>query len=397
MSTSVLRNTILSKFQCLGDKCEDTCCQSWSMQVDKETVGRYREEAPELLAAVESSKDKHVQWMMRKDEQTGHCVKLEGGLCGIHKKYGEKMLGDACFFYPRMTRQLGNQVVMDATLSCPEIVRLAIYGDEPLARVPAEEGRLPSFMRNYLPKDVSQMDALSIHDAFVQAATDTSYPVEEAYVRIASVTRSIERVDRQTWPQAAPFYLKNVGMWIPMSEPNPLDPFNLLHALSGLIVATRKPRRGRLKDVLDDMQRAMQVTLDWEKVTIDSTMDSLDAFNRMRDTWKRIGPNYDSILRRYLQMQLVESLFPFGGLGKMPTECIILIGVRLATIKLALMCSCAIHGETLPQEVVVRAIQSISRVLDHLADAEFSLQIYGETGWTQEGRMRGLLEMEEHQ
>lgn len=391
MSTPVLRSHVLSRFACLGDKCEDTCCQSWSMQVDDGTVERYRKQAPELLAAVESTKD--VPWIMRKDEATGYCVKLEGGLCGIHKQYGDAFLGDACYFYPRMIRKLGGQVVMDATLSCPEIARLALFEELFPAREYADVEKLPAMMRDYLPPEMASPEALAIHDAFIQTAGDASFPVEEAYARIASVTRSIERVDRQTWPQAAPFYLQNVGMWIPAIESNPLDPFNLLHALSGLIIATKKPRRGRLKDVLDDMEKALAVTLDWDKALIDTTMESAQALEHMRSLWKEAGGQYAPVLRRYLQMQLAESLFPFSGLGNTPSERIILIGVRLATIKLALMCSCVIYGNNLPQEVVVRAVQSISRVLDHLANADFSLQIYAETGWIKEGRMRGLLEI----
>jgi len=41
---------------------------------------------------------------------------------------------------------------------------------------------------------------------------------------------------------------------------------------------------------------------------------------------------------------------------------------------------------------VVRIIQSLSRLLDHLGDPAFSLKIYAETGWIKEARMRGLLE-----
>jgi lysine-N-methylase len=393
MPHTVLRNLSLSTFSCLGDKCEDTCCQTWSMQVDEGTIERYRSEAPELLAAVESAKE--TPWIMRKDASTGFCIKLQGGLCAIHKERGDSFLGDACHFYPRMTRQLGNRVVMDASLSCPEITRLALFATTPDKREEVQVERLPYTMRDYLPADITSDDALQLHDAFVQTAGDTSFPVEEAFTRIASVARSIERVDQRTWPQATAFYLKNVGMWIPMAEPNPLDPFNLLHALCGLIVATQKPLRGRLKETLDDMEKALAVTLDWDKAAIDTSEHSAGALERLRILWNEEGAKdaYDDVLRRYLQMQLTEGLFPFAGMGASPSERITFIGVRLATIKLALMCSCAIHGNNLPQEVVVRVIQSISRILDHLADPGFSLQIYAETGWVKEGRMRALLEM----
>src|SRR5690349_1055310 len=106
--TAMLCTKSLSAFSCLGDKCADTCCQGWSMQVDDVTLARYRKDAPELLGAVEASQE--APWIMRKDPATNFCVKLEGGLCGIHKQYGDAFLSDACHFYPRVTRALGESV-----------------------------------------------------------------------------------------------------------------------------------------------------------------------------------------------------------------------------------------------------------------------------------------------
>ncbi|NBX03087.1 MAG: hypothetical protein EBR02_03280 [Alphaproteobacteria bacterium] len=80
--TAILRHSILSRFVCTGDKCVDTCCKNWSMQVDEATLSRYQQNAPELLDAVE--KDNDGSLIMRKSPETGYCVKLDGGLCGIH-------------------------------------------------------------------------------------------------------------------------------------------------------------------------------------------------------------------------------------------------------------------------------------------------------------------------
>jgi len=91
---TILQHPALATFSCLGDKCEDTCCKGWSMQLDEATLERYKQKAPELLDAVEPAEE--TPWIMRKDKQTSYCVKYEGGLCGIHKKYGDDFLGDAC-------------------------------------------------------------------------------------------------------------------------------------------------------------------------------------------------------------------------------------------------------------------------------------------------------------
>src|SRR5687768_14752127 len=135
----------VARFSCLGDKCEDTCCKSWNMQVDDAMVERYRQQAPELLDAVTTGHDGgHI---MRRDEKTDYCVKFDNGLCSIHRDYGSDFLGDACHFYPRVTRRLGDKAVMTAALSCPEVARLSLFTDDAFLLGEGLAARLPATLR----------------------------------------------------------------------------------------------------------------------------------------------------------------------------------------------------------------------------------------------------------
>jgi lysine-N-methylase len=133
----------LEKFQCLGSACEDTCCRGWGMQITAETLQKYEKDAPELLEVVTTDTATNVM-IMKRDAGTDYCVKYSEGWCGVHQQYGTDFLGDACHFYPRSTRQLGQHVVMNASLSCPEVVRLALYDEkadasysiQPVTRLP---------------------------------------------------------------------------------------------------------------------------------------------------------------------------------------------------------------------------------------------------------------------
>ncbi|MFW0777620.1 MAG: flagellin lysine-N-methylase [Rickettsiales bacterium] len=385
---TTLQHPLLEKFSCLGDKCEDTCCKGWSMQLDDATLARYKKEAPELLDAVEPAEES--PWIMRKDPKTTYCVKYEDGLCGIHKERGDSFLGDACHFYPRSTRSLGDSKIMTATLSCPEVSRLALFEKAPFAFYTSDIERLPYTMKDYLPEGISAEDAVAVHTAFI-AATEDEANAETILARIASVSRSIELIDKKSWAQAVPFYLKNADMRLPDAQVNPADPFNVLHALCGLIVATQKPISERLKQTIDDMEKALHVKLDWQNVLIQLSDDSGEAWQKLESEWQKNKEQYQPILKRYLQMQLSLALYPFSGLGSNLSERVTIIGVRLATIKLAIITACGIYGASLPQDTVVRLVQSLSRFLDHLGDPAFSLQIYAETGWDKEPRMRGLL------
>jgi len=392
MASPIQRTKILSQFSCLGDKCIDTCCQGWSMQVDEPTLRRYREEAPELLNATESG-GVEATTIMRKNPGTGFCVKLEGGLCGVHKKYGDRFLSDACHFYPRVTRTLGKTVLMTASASCPEIARLAFTMEEGLAFEAAKTDRLPYGMKDYLPPELSSEEALAVHQAFLDAVNDKTVSFERIVARLASTSRSLELLNKKDWPTAAAFYLKNADARLPEPERVREDPFNLLLALAGLIVASHKVVGARLKETIAEMEKALSATIDWHHMTIATDEKSATAWQHIYKGWQStFAARYDTVLRRWLLLQLSLALYPFAGLGTTLSERITIIGVRLATFKLALICASDIYGDALSEETVVRIAQSLARFLDHLGEANFSLKIYAETGWDKESRLRGLLE-----
>ncbi|MDX2073094.1 MAG: flagellin lysine-N-methylase [Alphaproteobacteria bacterium] len=387
MTHALTQTTLISSFQCLGEACEDTCCQNWSMQLDAPTLAKYESAAPELLAAVE--REEGGLPVMRRDPATRHCVKMENGLCGIHKRYGDAMLGDACHFYPRVTRTLGQKTLMTATPSCPEIVRLMLALEMPFAPVDGAALRLPHSLKNYLPEGMDEAVALAVHQAFLDCALDASLAPQQALAHIASVARSMELLDAKTLDQSVPLYLRLAGGRLPVAEAHPADAFNLLHALCGLIVASHKPISDRLRKTISDMERSLQATLDWERVQISLGEGSAAALADIRAKWQEASPHYAHALRRYLAMQLSLALFPFAGLGGNASERVTFIGVRFATIKLALACAHHLHGP-LAGEDIVRIIQSLSRFMDHLGDAAFSLSIYAETGWNKEARLLAL-------
>jgi len=53
------------------------------------------------------------------------------------------MLGDACHFFPRATRSIGERTIMSASMSCPEIARLmTLLSNTPLEYVDGTIDRL---------------------------------------------------------------------------------------------------------------------------------------------------------------------------------------------------------------------------------------------------------------
>ncbi|MCH2546195.1 MAG: flagellin lysine-N-methylase [Alphaproteobacteria bacterium] len=380
----------VAQFSCLGDKCEDTCCKSWSMQVDDATYARYESEAPELKEAVIQGADGgHI---MRRDEKSDFCVKFTDGLCGIHRDYGSDFLGDACHFYPRVTRKIAGEAVMTGLMSCPEIARIALLESDMLTFNEGVVDRLPETLKDYAPQGLTAEDARSIHAAFIDAALDESYSAAHNMARVVSVAHSLESLDVASWPLAVPFYLKSASERLFAPEPSEVDPFNLLHALMGIVSAAGVRNRARLRDTMADMEKALEVALDWESLGISTTGDSVQAFKAIEAEWNaHYAAQFEPVLHRWIAVQLSVALFPFAGFGADAKERAMILGVRFATVRLALMSACHVAGAMINEAQIIRIVQSLARVLDHLADPELSLKIYHEPGWLREPRLRALI------
>ncbi len=376
----------LKDFQCLGDKCEDTCCKGWGMQVDEPTIARYEAFAPELVDAVTSGEAAHI---MKRDPETDHCIKYDKGWCGIHADRGSDFLGDACHFFPRITRQMGEKIHQTASLSCPEVARLALLSEPEKNWENYSSERTPTTMHNYLQDDIPSDKAIEMHEAFLNAAMAEDADVGQIIARMHAVTHSMQLVDKATWPMAVSFYLKSADTRLTQAQTKQEDPFHLYHSLAGLVGATKKSHRPRLQAVLDTMHQALNVEINSEQGTISYGEDSFLNLQTMREGWQFTSQQWQPFLKRTLRTELEMAMFPFSGFGKTLTDRMTIIGVRLATLQLALQAHLFVH-QTLNEEDAITIVQSLARFLDHLADPTFSMNIYNETGWVKTERLWGL-------
>jgi len=379
----IIQSRAVETFVCLGDKCEDTCCKGWGMQLTRETIAKFEGQAPELLEAVVTGE---AEFVMKRDPQTDYCVKFDAGWCGIHRDYGSDFLGDACHFFPRITRAIGETVLTTAALSCPESARLMLMEEGAFAWAPREEQRAPYSMKQYLPEGMAEDDALALHDLFVAEAGNPAFSAEVNVMRVSAVVQALVLQPMAQWPPAAVFYFNMAEGRIPPAEAAATDPFNLTHALAGLVNASKASHRPRLQQTMETICAVLGITLDGPTITL--APDAAQRFLSMQHHWRTL--EMQPVLRRYVQAQLSIAFFPFAGLGMTLAERMTIIGVRFATVKLALMAEAKASG-TLAPDAVIRVVQSLSRFMDHLADATLSLQIYHEAGWVRESRLRGLL------
>lgn len=133
----------LSDFECIGDKCEFTCCGGgWSIIIDKETDTYYRsvtgEMGDRLNKCIRRDGDKSSFIL----DEHGNCPFLnEKGLCDIYINLGEEHLSNTCTYYPRYTFYSGDICFGGVSISCPEVARFFLTHKDPLLIDYAEDDK----------------------------------------------------------------------------------------------------------------------------------------------------------------------------------------------------------------------------------------------------------------
>jgi lysine-N-methylase len=374
-------------FACLGAACEDTCCRGWDMQVDPPHLELYRRERPGLAEAVETEGGRAA---MRRTGEAGTCVKLADGLCSVHAAFGPNWLGDACHFYPRIVRWLGGEARVATTLSCPEAARLLLFGDDPFARRDVRLERLP-FGTREVADGLGGPDARAICAAFEWLALDPGRAPGRALRVIVSLARSLGRLPVAGWPAAVGVLLRLAPDGLCAPEPEPDDELRLLHALVGLMRATRHRPGPRLEATVATIERALGVRIDRESLDVWGERGREANVDRLRAVRAEQEGTLAPVLRRWIAAELVAADFPFAGLGATPADRATILAVRYATLRLALA-SHAAEGGPEDEAAIVRIAQCLARFLDHLAEPMLSLALYRDAGWTREARLAGLVE-----
>ena len=128
----------LSKFSCIGDKCEDNCCYGWNIAIDKNVYEKYRKTSDTELKPIldknvtrNRSNPSDENYAKIKLDCNGQCPFLdENKLCNIHKNLGSEYLSKVCTTYPRVTNLVDQKHERAATLSCPEAARLILLNPQ---------------------------------------------------------------------------------------------------------------------------------------------------------------------------------------------------------------------------------------------------------------------------
>ena len=114
------------KFACIAERCSDSCCHEWEVQVDPDSAARYR--------AMEGQLGDDLRTFLYEEDgetylrnQNNRCpMWRDDGLCRIQAALGHDALCQVCQQFPRLRHDYGDFVEQGLEVSCPEAARLIL-------------------------------------------------------------------------------------------------------------------------------------------------------------------------------------------------------------------------------------------------------------------------------
>ena len=116
------------KFKCIADKCKNSCCVGWEIDVDAETDAFYQSVGGELGKRLAENIDRSGEIPHFKLCDGERCPFLnKNGLCDVITELGEGALCQICADHPRYRNFYSDRTEIGLGLCCEAAAELILY------------------------------------------------------------------------------------------------------------------------------------------------------------------------------------------------------------------------------------------------------------------------------
>ncbi|OAB42940.1 flagellin lysine-N-methylase [Paenibacillus glacialis] len=379
---SMLVPSYMQKFNCIGSACEDTCCAGWQVTIDKNTYKKYNKVRSELKSAL----DNHVK-RNRTSKSSEDYAKIvlnselscpmlnDKKLCSIQLKLGESYLSNTCATYPRVSNEVNGILEKSATMSCPEVARLALLNPNGIEFDETEEpADIRLSIKNRLDTKVGQQPQVQLQQYFwelrifsIQTLQNRNFSLADRLIILGMFYQKVEQYIQDGQIQEIP---QLIASYTVMVEGNGLA--NMLTDIPVLstiqmellknLIDTRMShgvRNQRYIDCFGELLHGIQYAKESSVEEISSCYQV--AYN---DFYLPFMSKHEYILENYLVNYVYLNLFPLGNGSDIFEEYIMMV-IHYAMIKMHLIGMAGYHKENFGVEQIIKLIQSFGKVIEH--------------------------------
>ena len=152
-------------FKCIADKCTDSCCIGWEIDVDDVAFEKYNKINTDLgeiiCSQIIKSEDGSSCFSLCENERCPFLNKKN--LCDIIINCGEDYLCDICREHPRFYEWFAGVTECGLGLCCEEVCRILLENEEPFSLVEESDGEEIVFENQ---EDIAESDLYIFLSAF---------------------------------------------------------------------------------------------------------------------------------------------------------------------------------------------------------------------------------------
>lgn len=366
----------VTRFRCIGSRCEDNCCTNWSVAIDEPSYREYKQcSSPKLRNRLQNSIKPRQEGATTAafaeivlDSKTSQCPFMEQGLCAIHHELGEDKLSDTCATYPRITRDWRGHLEQALQLSCPEAARLALGAADAFDFVQSEATVRPArvFFHNEHPGiPLALMDDMRLFCLRLMG-----YDGLKIWQRLAAigvlcdaVTRSVTGQSEAGAEAAFRGIVARVESGVLFETFAGIEADHQSQATAFVInFLNRVSKRESTRQIRLWERISNGLGIDIEKRTVavdDLTRNYRSGLARMDEALKACP----HVLKHYLLNEMYGHLFPFG--APTPYHHFVNLASRFGMLRLMLAAQCNTEGALPGEAEIIETVQVFCKVMQH--------------------------------
>lgn len=119
-----------SRFKCIADKCQHSCCVGWEIDIDPASLERYTNESGVLGDRLRANIDKTADGASFRLTDSERCPFLDSrNLCELITAKGEEYICNICTEHPRFYNEYETHIEMGLGMCCEEAARIILSND----------------------------------------------------------------------------------------------------------------------------------------------------------------------------------------------------------------------------------------------------------------------------
>lgn len=170
-------------FKCIADKCPKTCCAGWQIEIDEDSIEKYRRKK------IETVDFKHECFFQDKEKR---CNNLdENGLCKLIAEYGEEILCNTCRLFPRHIEEFENVREYSLSISCPEVAKYLLNRKAPVTYRTVEDNENDTEEYDF-EEQMIYKKLYELREIFFPIVSDRTLSFSEKAGRILAIAKEFQ-------------------------------------------------------------------------------------------------------------------------------------------------------------------------------------------------------------